>query len=275
MQIDWFTLVAQIINFLILLWLLQRFLYGPILRIMEAREDQLVEKFAEATEKSEAAEEEREQLRATRAELDAQRDKLIQEAREEAAERRRTLIQEAREEADAQMERWHESIAREKQTFLREAQTRMGDQLMHLLEQALSDLAGKEVENAIVDSFLERVAEIDGADDLEKDAQAADAQKSGPVCVRTTFELSGELKDRVRAALAPWAAEMDAEVQFEQAPELICGIEVEVRNRRIAWSMRDYLSGLEKQLDEAIFQTSLTQARAEHPEDEASEILPG
>ena len=46
MQIDWFTVAAQTINFLVLMWLLKRFLYKPILNAIAAREkniaDQLV-----------------------------------------------------------------------------------------------------------------------------------------------------------------------------------------------------------------------------------------
>ena len=42
MLIDWFTVLAQIINFLILIYLLKRFLYGPIIRAMEEREKKMV-----------------------------------------------------------------------------------------------------------------------------------------------------------------------------------------------------------------------------------------
>ena len=38
MPIDWFTVVAQAINFLILVWLLKRFLYKPILHAIDERE---------------------------------------------------------------------------------------------------------------------------------------------------------------------------------------------------------------------------------------------
>jgi F-type H+-transporting ATPase subunit b len=37
MLIDWFTVGAQVLNFLILVWLLKRFLYGPILDAIDAR----------------------------------------------------------------------------------------------------------------------------------------------------------------------------------------------------------------------------------------------
>jgi F-type H+-transporting ATPase subunit b len=38
MLIDWFTVAAQAINFLILVWLLKRFLYKPVLNAVDARE---------------------------------------------------------------------------------------------------------------------------------------------------------------------------------------------------------------------------------------------
>ena len=54
MLIDWFTVSAQIVNFLILVWLLQRFLYRPILDAIDAREQRV----AAALTKAEANKEE-------------------------------------------------------------------------------------------------------------------------------------------------------------------------------------------------------------------------
>ena len=55
MLIDWFTVTFQIINFLILIALLKRFLYGPILRAMDERETTIAARlFEAATAKSEA-----------------------------------------------------------------------------------------------------------------------------------------------------------------------------------------------------------------------------
>ena len=38
MLIDWFTIAAQAVNFLILIWLMKRYLYQPILRAIASRE---------------------------------------------------------------------------------------------------------------------------------------------------------------------------------------------------------------------------------------------
>ena len=49
MLIDWFTVVAEIVNFLILLWLLKRFLYKPVLNAMDKREATIASRENEAT----------------------------------------------------------------------------------------------------------------------------------------------------------------------------------------------------------------------------------
>ena len=48
MLIDWFTVGAQALNFLILVWLMKRFLYKPILDAIDAREDRVAAELADA-----------------------------------------------------------------------------------------------------------------------------------------------------------------------------------------------------------------------------------
>ena len=55
MLINWFTVAAQVVNFLILLYLLKRFLYRPILGAMEERERRIASAMEEATKAEEAA----------------------------------------------------------------------------------------------------------------------------------------------------------------------------------------------------------------------------
>ena len=48
MQIDWTTLVLEIINFLVLVWILKRFLYKPVMEAIAARQRRVEGKLAEA-----------------------------------------------------------------------------------------------------------------------------------------------------------------------------------------------------------------------------------
>ena len=63
MQIDWLTVAAQIVNFLVLIWLLQRFLYRPITNAMARREARIEERLSDARTRRKEAEEEAEDLR--------------------------------------------------------------------------------------------------------------------------------------------------------------------------------------------------------------------
>ena len=101
MLFDWFTVAAQLANFAILVWLLKRFLYRPVLDAMDAREKRVRETVAAADRQKAAAEEETKRLREQQDAFAAQKEALLEKAREEAAATRDELLAQARKEADA------------------------------------------------------------------------------------------------------------------------------------------------------------------------------
>ena len=84
MGIDWFTFFAQIINFLILVWLLKRFLYQPILHAIDAREKRIAAELADADAKKAEAQKERDEFQHKNEEFDQQRAALLRQATDEA-----------------------------------------------------------------------------------------------------------------------------------------------------------------------------------------------
>ena len=73
MLIDWFTVIAQVVNFLILVWLLKRFLYRPILDAIDAREKRIALALADADAKKVEAEKERDAFQQKNEAFDQQR----------------------------------------------------------------------------------------------------------------------------------------------------------------------------------------------------------
>ena len=110
MQIDWFTFFAQIVNFLIVLFLLKSFLYAPVLRTMKEREAKIAARFEEADARMRHVQEEGDTLRSQRQELESRRQELLSEATNEAAERRRAMLMEARQEVQDMQDRWYAAI---------------------------------------------------------------------------------------------------------------------------------------------------------------------
>src|SRR5271167_451595 len=101
MLIDWFTVCAQAINFLILVWLLKHFLYKPILNAIDVREKRIAAELADAAAKKAEAEKERDEFQHKNEEFDKQRASLLAKATDEAKAERQRLLDEARKAADA------------------------------------------------------------------------------------------------------------------------------------------------------------------------------
>ena len=258
MSINWFTFFAQIVNFLILVVLLQRFLYGPIVRAMDAREAALQARFHEAAQATERATAEAAAHHQARVELEQQRAALLVNATTAAEERRRAMIGEARTEVETMMSRWYDDVAGRQTAYLETVRNHLTGAVVGLSERALADLAGSDLEQQMVIGFVARLR------GMPADQRHALIQSGGDfaeaVVLASSFELPLAARQQLVDALQQLVI-MDADayggaplnneisVRFRRNPELICGIELLVRDRRIAWSMRDYVDAYADELN--------------------------
>jgi len=81
MLIDWFTVGAQALNFLILVWLMKRFLYKPILHAIDEREKRIATELANADKKKAEAQKESDEFKQKNEEFDRQRAALLKKRR--------------------------------------------------------------------------------------------------------------------------------------------------------------------------------------------------
>ncbi|NIP73234.1 MAG: F0F1 ATP synthase subunit B [Gammaproteobacteria bacterium] len=241
MQIDWVTVAAQIANFLVLVYLLKRLLYQPVITAMEARERRIAERLNEAERHEEEAEREGRAYRDKADSLDRRRDELIRQAEQEAEARRRELLEQARGEVDDTRAQWQQEIEREQRDFLTALRARAAESISAIARRALHDLADAELEEQIVQAFLSRLA---GLDERQREAIG---KASGPLRVVTSFELTGELRQGIAEAVHEHLS-AGREIHFEQAGELVAGIELRTEGRKLGWSIDQYLETLEAQL---------------------------
>ncbi len=89
MHIDWFVFFCQIVNLLLLLFLLKKFLYGRIIGAMDAREARIASTFADAEKAREAAKESAERYEKRLRDLDAHVDAAMNRARDDAEAHRK------------------------------------------------------------------------------------------------------------------------------------------------------------------------------------------
>lgn len=125
MLIDWFTVAAQVINFLVLVWLMKRFLYGPIIHAIDEREKKIAAELADANAKREEAKKEREDFVTKNAVLDQQRANLMNKAKSDAERLSKQLCDKARQAAD--------DITKKRQEALKNYARNLNPALKHLL----------------------------------------------------------------------------------------------------------------------------------------------
>src|SRR5580704_9507873 len=117
MPIDWFTVVAQAINFLILVCLLKRFLYKPILHAIDEREKGIAAQLAEAEAKKAEAQKEREDFQHRNEIFDQEHAALLKKATDEAKTERQRLLDEARKDAEALRAKRQEALRNEQRNL--------------------------------------------------------------------------------------------------------------------------------------------------------------
>ncbi len=246
MPIDWFTVVAQAVNFLILAWLLKRFLYKPILDAIDEREKRIATELANADAKQADAEREHDEFRRKNEVFDQERTALLKKAADEANAERQRLLDEARKDADALRAKRQDALRNEQLNLSQEISRWTRKEVFAIARKTLTDLAGTSLEERLGEVFSRRVRE------LNNDAKAALGQalktSSDPALVRSAFELPSEQRDAIQHTLnETFAAEI--QVRFETAPELVSGIELSTNGQKVAWSIADYLATLEKSAD--------------------------
>ena len=260
MLIDWFTVVAQVINFLILAWLLKHFLYQPILDAIDAREKRIAAELADADVKKAEATQERDAFRHKNDEFDRQRAALLSQATDDAKAERQRLMDEARQVAEALSAKRMETLRNDAHNLNQAISRRTQQEVFAIARKALTDLASTSLEERLGEMFTRRLRELDARakDDLASALNTA----STPVLVRSAFELPTEQRAAIQQALnETFSAEI--QVRFETAPDVISGIELTTNGQKVAWSIADYLASLEKSVGELLMEPSKPKIKPE------------
>jgi F-type H+-transporting ATPase subunit b len=247
MLIDWFTIFAQAVNFVILVWLLKRFLYKPILDAIDAREQRIAAEIAHAETTKAEARKERDRFQIKNEEFDRQRTELLKGATKEADDERQRLLEEARTESETLRVRWREALNNERQSFTDEFARRTRGEVFAIARKALADLATVTLEERLGEVLTRRLREMD--ERAKADLASAIATATEPALVRSTFDLPAEQREAIQNALnETFSAEIP--VTFETMPELVSGIEFTANGQKVAWSIADYLLALEQSVGE-------------------------
>jgi F-type H+-transporting ATPase subunit b len=245
MLIDWFTVGAQALNFIILVWLLKRFLYKPVLSAIDAREQRIAHASADADRQTSELQKLRDEFRAERKAFDDQRGALLAKAGIDAKAQGERLLSGAREAADSLTSKQNAALLAEA-TELSDRLARLAAaESLEIARSVLKDLAEVDLEERISGVFARRLR---GMDSKTREAFGMSLKRGGGLpIVASSFDLSDREKATIQTAVNETFS-ADIPLHFETSSRGIAGIELACGGQRLSWSVADYLNTLEEKV---------------------------
>jgi F-type H+-transporting ATPase subunit b len=243
MTVSWWTIALQAINFLVLVWLLHRFLYRPALAVMARRRQLVEEAMGEAEQAKQAADAEKDAYRARETELDESRQTLLSRAHAEIADDRERVLAEAHEQAENLLSETRRQLDEERRVALAAVKGEVADLartmatklLTRLTEAPDTGTALADLALASMSSHLEELPEDERATLAEDLTNASEA-----LCVTTTRELDAASRERWQAMLTERLGRSVVPT-FRADPALIGGAELRFPHAVISLTWADQL----------------------------------
>jgi F-type H+-transporting ATPase subunit b len=245
MLIDWFTVGAQALNFVVLVWLLRRFLYKPVLSAIDSREKRIARESADADRQKADVQKSRDELQARSKAFDEQREALIAKAALDAKTEGERLLSNARQAADDLSSKRSAALSSEMARLSVELAQLAAAEGLNIARAALKDLAGADLEERISDVFARRLRAMDPK--IRESFGASIAHPDSKPVVASSFELSDREKGAIQTAVNETFS-ADVRLHFETSSSGIAGIELNCGGLRLSWTIADYLNALDRKV---------------------------
>jgi F-type H+-transporting ATPase subunit b len=243
MLIDWFTVGAQLLNFIVLVWLLKRFLYRPILRAIDMREKRVAAELADADRQRAEVQKARDEFQEEKKTFGIERGALLAKATLDAKLEGERLLNDARKAADCLLLQRQTAMHNDAVTMGHELTRRAAAEIFAIARKALTDLAGADLEERLAEVFMRRLQQLDAK---TKATLGASLKNPDIVAVlRSSFDLPSREQATIQNALNETFS-ANIRLRFETDSEGSCGIELTAGGQRLSWNIADYLKSLEE-----------------------------
>ncbi len=245
MDINWFTVIAQLVNFLILVWLLKKFLYKPILNAVSEREKKITDQLKDAEDKVAVAQQEKDDFKKKNEDFEQKKKELMDTVVAEAAIEKTKLTDTAKAEATAMISKMKKVAKAEQESSQKALAEQTQTQVFVISRKALEAIASVSLEEQAANKFIKQ---LKASKDDEKQ-QFIDAFKSHPdsILVKSAFDLPSDQQENIKEAVNELLEEKTT-MQFKTAPCIISGIELSTNGYKVGWNLSEYLNAMEEDI---------------------------
>jgi F-type H+-transporting ATPase subunit b len=263
MQIDWITFFAQIVNLFLLMWILNKLLYKPVLKVIQIRQDKINAKVKEAQDIKTAALQLKKEYEEKIFSFQQERQSLLEKAQDDAEKQKVFLLDQAADDVKRQRGKWVTRLQNEQSIFSNELKNLFSESFQQLAKNALSDLSSVSLEKAILLKLDEKIQKLS---EQEKENFRHAYSKTGQVIIVSDKELNAEDKNLCVELMKKFLKTDWPQIVYKTEDSLIGGIEILCGEKALLWNLKEYLDSFSKQMEEAL----LTLAQKEKNENISS-----
>lgn len=240
MELNWSTFVFEIINFLVLVWILKRFLYQPVLNIITRRREVIETQLAEAKQQHAEADKLKQQYEHRLADWGLERQKAMDKLMHEIETTRHQQLDKLKAELDREEEKTRIARSRQDKQLIRAIEQRALQQSAEFASRLLAEAAGPELEKRLFDLLL------DGLNALP--AEQIDmlgnkwGESPGQILVTSTYPLAEDRRQLLEATLSRVTG-LSVPVHYEEDSNLLAGLNITIGSWLLQLNVRDELRG--------------------------------
>ncbi|MGP0092714.1 MAG: F0F1 ATP synthase subunit delta [Xanthobacteraceae bacterium] len=242
MHIDWWTLALQTVNVLVLIWILARFFFRPVVNIVAKRQEQAKMLLAASAAARQEAAEARAEAEKARAQIGAERDRLMAEARKSAEIEKANLLVLSSEEIARLRSEAEAAIARGGIAAKQAIIARASELSVEIARRLLGRLRSKITLSAFLDELCQELRALP-SEERERFTSVTGHATEVVTAAPLSEEEMGQVGDALTAAFGSELA-----FDFRADPSLIAGIELHSRNTIVRNSWRADLDRIRGEL---------------------------
>lgn len=238
-----FTIIAQLINFSVLIYLLNKFLYKPVLATLEKRREDIKSKMEEIEDKLKESDKLKEEYLSKLKNLEKENSILKEKAIQEANEIKELELQKARQDLSEKKDRFNEYLNLEQQKLVENFNENLGELFINYSNNIFKSIANTDLDNQIINKIIENINNLNN-DKIEE------INKLNPdfIEIITSFEVNKERQDNFEKAFKNKKINF-SKIKYVCNKDLILGIEVKIKSFVLSWNLKELTENFLKNIN--------------------------
>lgn len=247
MELSWSTIALEVINFLVLVWILKRFLYKPVLNVIARRQSVIEKTMADAKALQEEAEKLREQYEGRLADWEQERQQARESLSQELIAERAAQLKELQTALGQERDQAHVAEMRRQADELRRLEQTALEQGARFASRLLNQASGPDTEARLIELVTDQLAQLPA--ERITALRSSYTRKPQAITVASAFPMPHHQRQRLGEALTALTG-ADMPVQFEQNSKLLAGVRISMGAWVLGANIADELRGFMELADD-------------------------